>query len=421
MEFCVLTTEEWRGFLDGNPMTSFMQTVELSELKKEYGSKIHFVGIKEAGKVIAGALLLEDATILGQKQFYSPRGLIVDYHDKALLGFFVKELKAYIKKQGGFMLTIDPNVIYRVRTPEGEIIPGAPADDESIENLKALGFEHYGFNIYLDALQVRWCCHLPLDEDYETKKAKFSKQTRKNINACVKKGLMVREGTIEDLDVMTEIFETTAKRRDFFSRSLSYYQKMYQHMKDLMTIYIAYLDPDVYYEHTAALLKSAQVDVMNAQEKMARQATGEKLAHTLKIAQEQVEKYTKELQKAEQFKKENPDGKAIGCLLSLRSGNEYLTLTSGVLMEYRQFTPKYLMYEHHIKEAYKEGFDYCNFYGIAGDFNPDNEYYGIYEFKKGFRPNVTEYIGQFELKIGWFYPIYKFLKTVKGRLSHGTD
>ena len=86
-------------------------------------------------------------------------------------------------------------------------------------------------------------------------------------------------------------------------------------------------------------------------------------------------------------------------------------------MEYRQFTPKYLMYEHHIKEAYKEGFEYCNFYGIAGDFNPENEYYGIYEFKKGFKPNVTEYIGQFELKTGPFYDIYKLLKKVKGTIS----
>ncbi len=421
MEFCVLTAEQWRGFLEQHPQASFMQTVELSELKKEYGSKVHFVGVKREGVPVAGAMLLEDATILGQKQFYSPRGLLVDYHDKALLGFFVEHLKAYLKKQGGFMLTIDPNVIYRVRTPEGEIVPENPTDDESVENLKALGFAHYGFNVYLDALQVRWCCHLPLDEDYETKKAKFSKQTRKNINACIKKGLMVREGTMDDLEVMAEIFETTAKRRDFFSRSLSYYQKMYRHMKDLMTIYVAYLDPDIYYDHTAALLATAQAEVADAQEKMARQATGGKLAHTLKIAQEQVEKYTKELNKAEQFKKDNPQGKAIGCLLSLRSGNEYLTLASGVLMEYRQFTPKYLMYEHHIKEAYKEGFAYCNFYGITGDFNPDNEYYGIYEFKKGFRANVTEYIGQFELKIGGFYPIYKFLKTVKGRLTHATD
>lgn len=420
MEFCVLSKEEYRAFFNEHPQASFMQSVELSELKEEYGSKPHFVGIKQDGKVVAASLILEDKAALGQKEFYAPRGLLVDYHDRDLLGFFVKQLRGYIKKQGGFMLTIDPNVLYRVRTPEGEIIPENEADDESVANLLDLGFRHYGFNIYLDARQVRWCCHLPLDEDYDTKKSKFSKQTRKNINSCIKKGLMVREGTIEDLDVMAEIFETTAKRRDFFSRSLDYYQKMYRHMKDLMTIYIAYLDPEVYYDHTAQLLKLATVDMTKAEERIAHQATGEKSVRALAIAREQVEKYTKELAKAEQFKKDHPQGKAIGCLLSLRSGNEYLTLTSGVLMEYRQFTPKYLMYEHHIKEAYKEGFAYCNFYGIAGDFNPDNEYYGIYEFKKGFRANVTEYIGQFELPTGGFYPIYRLLKKVKGLLRHGT-
>ncbi|MBQ1272997.1 MAG: peptidoglycan bridge formation glycyltransferase FemA/FemB family protein [Clostridia bacterium] len=420
MEFCVLTKEEYRAFFDTCPQASFMQSVELSELKKEYGSTPHFVGVKEDGKVIAAAMVLENRAILGQKEFYSPRGLMVDYHNKAVLEFFVTNLKSYIKKQGGFMLIIDPNVLYRVRTPEGELIPENPTDDESVQNLLSLGFKHFGFNIYLDALQVRWCCHLPLDEDYETKKAKFSKQTRKNINSCVKKGLMVREGTMEDLEVMTEIFETTAKRRDFFSRSLSYYRNMYQHMKDLMTIYVAYLDPDVYYAHTEELLRSAQSDVARAEEKMAKQATGESMAHNLEIARQQVEKYTKELEKAGQFKVDYPNGKAVGCLLSIRSGREYLTLTSGVLMEYRSFTPKYLMYEHHIKEAYKEGFESCNFYGISGDFNPDNEYYGIYEFKKGFRPNVTEYIGQFELQTGWFYPVYKLLKTLKGWLRRGS-
>ncbi len=421
MEFCVLTKEEYRVFFNSHPQASFMQTVELSELKKEYGSIPHFVGVKREGTVVAGGMLLEDKTILGQKEFYAPRGLLVDYHNKELLSFFVKELKNYIKKQGGFILIIDPNVLYRVRTPEGEIIPENIPDDESVNNLLSLGFKHFGFNIYLDALQVRWCCHLPLDEDYETKKAKFSKQTRKNINSCVKKGLMVREGTMEDLEVMTEIFETTAKRRDFFSRSLSYYRKMYRHMKDLMTIYIAYLDPDVYCAHTADLLQTAKTEVLNLEAKMAKQATGDTLARKLEQARAQVEKYEKEWEKAQTFKAENPDGKAVGCLLSIRSGKEYLTLTSGVLMEYRSFTPKYLMYEHHIKEAYKEGFESCNFYGIAGDFNPDNEYYGIYEFKRGFRPNVTEYIGQFELQTGWFYPVYKCLKKVKGwlrRVSH---
>ncbi len=417
MEFCVLTADEYREFLKGNPQASFMQTVELSELKKENGSKIHFVGVKENGVIVAGSMILEDKSILNQKQFYAPRGLIVDYHNKELLGFFTKELKKYIKKHGGFILTIDPNVLYRIRTNDGDLLENDEPNDEAVNNLLDLGYKHYGFNIYLDALQVRWCCRLDLDEDYETKKAKFSKQTRKNINSCIKKGLLVKEGTIDDLKVMAEIFETTSKRRNFFYRNLEYYQKMYKHMKDLMTIYVAYLDPDIYYEHTQGLLDNAKKSYESVLQKLEKLTAGERLLNQKEEAERQVAKYEKELEKAEQFKKENPDGKAIGCLLSLRSGEEYLTLSSGVLMEYRQFTPKYLMYEHHIKEAYKEGFKYCNFYGITGDFNPKNEYYGIYEFKKGFKPNVTEYIGQFELKISPFYDVYKLLKNIKGRIS----
>lgn len=416
MKFCVLTAEEYREFLKNNEQASFMQTVELSELKKEYGSKVHFVGIKKDGVTVAGSMILEDKTILNQSQFYAPRGLIVDYGNKELLAFFTKELKNYIKKHGGFILTIDPNVLYRVRTSDGEIIPDDKPNDEAVNNLIDLGYKHFGFNIYLDALQARWCCRFELDEDYETKKAKFSKQTRKNINSCIKKGLMVKEGTIDDLKVMAEIFESTSKRRNFFHRSLDYYQKMYKHMKDLMTIYVAYLDPDIYYGHTESLLSNAKKNYEGVLKKLEKLEVGERLLNQKEEALRQIEKYEKELKKAEDFKKENPDGKAVGCLLSLRSGNEYLTLSSGVLMEYRQFTPKYLMYEHHIKEAYKEGFKYCNFYGISGDFNPENEYYGIYEFKKGFKPNVTEYIGQFELKITPFYDVYKFLKNIKGRI-----
>lgn len=417
MEFCVLTANEYKEFFKGNDQASFMQSVELSELKKELGSTVHFVGIKENDTLIAGSMLLQDKTILGQSQFYAPRGLIVDYKNKELLAFFTDELKKYIKAQGGFRLTIDPNVLYRVRTYEGEIMENDCPNDEAVNNLIALGYQHYGFNIYLDALQVRWCCHMELDEDYETKKAKFSKQTRKNINSCIKKGLLVKEGTIEDLEVMAEIFEATSKRRNFFYRSLGYYQKMYKHMKDLMTIYVAYLDPDIYYDHTKGLLDGARKNLEDVLVKLEKLTAGDRLLNQKEEALRQVAKYEKELEKAENFKLENPDGKAIGCLLSLRSGNEYLTLSSGVLMEYRQFTPKYLMYEHHIKEAYREGFKYCNFYGITGDFNPDNEYYGIYEFKKGFKPNVTEYIGQFELKVTPFYDVYKLLKNIKGMLS----
>ena len=106
---------------------------------------------------------------------------------------------------------------------------------------------------------------------------------------------------------------------------------------------------------------------------MNKDKVGAKLLNQLDTSDKLIEKYKKEVDKATMFKKDNPNGKDIGCLLSIRSGNEYLTLSSGVLEEYKSFTPKYLMYEHHIKEAYKEGFEYCNFYGITGDFNKDGK------------------------------------------------
>lgn len=416
MEFVILEENEYREFYNHFEEASFMQSVELGNLKKEYGNIVHLVGVKKGKKTVAASLLLETKVIFGRSVFYAPRGLMVDYHNFKLLEFFTESLKKYIRSCRGFLLTIDPNVVYRVRTSDGEIM--GDGDDKAIDNLKRLGYKHHGFNIYLDSRQARWAYRMPLDEEYSVKKSKFSKSTRKNIDSTYKKGLQVRVGTIDDLDVMTEIFDITAKRKDFFSRSLDYYKKMYKHMHDLMTIYIAYLNPDVYLEHTKGLLEEEKRKNQELEEKLKVDNVGNRLKNQKETSDKLLEKYRKELEKAEKFKEENPDGKDIGCLLSLRSGQEYLTLSSGVLVDYKSFTPKYQMYEKHIEDAYKEGFKYCNFYGITGDFDPKNKYYGIYEFKKGFGGNVIELIGEFDLEIGSFNKFYQFLRKVKRLFKH---
>ena len=125
------------------------------------------------------------------------------------------------------------------------------------------------------------------------------------------------------------------------------------------------------------------------------------------------------MEKAKKFKEENPNGKDICCLLSMKSGNEYLTLTSGGLEEYHSFTPKYAMYDAHIKDAYKEGFKACNFYGISGNFQKENNpLYGVYEFKRGFGGNVVEYIGQFTLPVTKFNTFYNCLSKIRSIIKH---
>lgn len=415
-EFVILSENQFYTFSTEHEYESFMQTVELANLKKELGDIPHFLGVKEKGKIVCATLILEENSILGYKSFYAPRGFLIDYNDKELLSFFTENVEKYAKDRKGFRIIIDPNVIYQIRNSDGEEI-GYEKNDNLISNLNEIGFKHFGFNLYSEALQMRWEYRLKLDKSYEEIKNNYSKSTRKNIDFCYKKGLRVRIGKIDDLPTLAEIFEETSKRKDFSSRSLAYYQKMYKHMHELMTIYIAYIDPDVYYECSLNNLEDEKKKNEEIIKKMEKDMVGNKLKNQKETSDKLIEKYEEELEKAKKFKTDNPNGKDIGVLLSMKSGNEYLTLSSGILAEYKSFTPKYAMYDQHVKDALRDGYTWVDFYGINGCFDKNDKYYGIYEFKKGFNGNVVELVGQFEKKISNFYYIYNLARKLKKMIS----
>lgn len=417
LEFVNLTKKEYQQFYNKHELASFMQTIELGNLKEELGDIVHYVGVKENKKILAATLILEQNSFFKLKTFYAPRGFLIDYHNKELLSFFTENLKKYVKERKGFRIIIDPNLVYRVRNNDGSIMDDDNKDDESFNNLTNLGYKHFGFNIYIETLQARWGYRLKLDKPYEELKKNFSKSTRKNIDTCYKKGLQVRKGTIEDLDSMTELFDSTARRKDFQSRSLEYYKKMYKHMGNLMNIYIAYIDPKVYIKSVKENLEKEEQNNQEILKKMNTSMVGHKLKQQKETSDNLIKKYQNEVQEAKEFKKNNPNGKDIAALLSLKSGKEYLTLSSGSLEAYRKFTPKYAMYDHHIKDAYAMGYEWIDFYGISGCFDKNDKFYGIYEFKKGFGGNVIELIGQFELKVTNVYNIYNFLKKVKNLIK----
>lgn len=414
MRLINLSEEKFREFYETYNDLSFMQTVEIGHLKEHYKNKVYYVGMVYNDKVLAATLLLETTTIFGKKSFYAPRGLLIDYDNSELINKFTNELKRFIKSKNGFRLIIDPNIIYRVRNNDGSIASEDKPYDKAIRNLTNAGFKHFGFNNFLETIQVRYGCTLLLDEEYQTTYQKFSKSTKKNIESAHDKGLKVRLGTNDDLEIMEELFQDTAKRKDFQVNDLEYYKNMYMYAKDLMNIYFAYLDPHDYYTNTKNKLESLLKEQEIINNKIKTEKSGKKLLNELEINKKRVIKEQEELAKAETFKKEYPNGKDIACLLSIKSGNEYLTLSSGSLEEYHRFTPKYLMYEQHIKDAYKLGFKKCNFYGISGNFSKDNNpLYGVFEFKRGFNTNVIEYIGQFTLPVTKFNTFYNLLIKIK--------
>ena len=416
MEFTELTEKEFDKFVHNHEQESFLQQSSWGELRKKYGSTIYYLGVKDKNKVVAASMFTVDRISFKQKRMYAPRGFVMDYHNKGLLKFFTQELKKYAKKKKILYICLDPNVVYQVRDIDGNEYPDVVKDDETINNLKDNGYIHTGFTLDLSASQSRWNFRFSIDKDYDELSKNFYKSTRKNIENTYNRGMRVRVAKLEDLPSMEEILIKTAERKKFKSRTLEYYTNMFKIVGDNMRIYIAYLDPDIYLESSKKLLEQEKKHKEEVLAKMEKDMIGSKLKNGLELAEKQIAKYEEEVELAKKFKEENPKGKDIGALISLVSGQEYLTLYSGILTEYKKFTPKYLMYNEHIKDAYKLGVKYVNFYGITGHFNKDDKDYGMYEFKRGFGGEVVEMIGEFTLPTSKFYSLYKILQNIKDKI-----
>lgn len=413
MIFCNLTEDEFREFATPHEQESFFQTVETAHLRESYGAKIHYLGVKKDKKIVAAGMFTETPCMFHKKRFYAPQGILIDYHDYELLEFFVKNLKDYAKKLNSLFIKIDPNVIYRVRDVNGDLYPDDNPDDLSINNLKKVGFKHFGFTKDYRFTQSRWNYRLTLDKPYDELKKNFSKSTRKNIDNMYLKGVGIRRGDSNDLEILTELLKNTAERKHFSYRSLDYHTRMYKYFGDLMHIYIAHVDFNKYLENTKIQLEKEKENNKVILDKMTKDMVGDKLRNQLETSNRLIEKLTNQVGEAEDYIKKYPDGKDIGGLLAIKSGKEYVTLTSGILPEFKSFMPKYIMYNEHILDAYKFGFKYVNFYGISGRFDKNAPIYGVYEFKKGFNGEVIELIGEFTLKLSNLYYIYNMFRHLK--------
>ena len=88
----------------------------------------------------------------------------------------------------------------------------------------------------------------------------------------------------------------------------------------------------------------------------------------------------------------------IAGALVIRFQNRVHILISGYDKKYKSFDPNYFLH-YSIIEYYKKNFDYLDLNGMTGNFEKNNPYYGLNQFKIGFQPKIYEFIGEFDLPI----------------------
>lgn len=414
----VIEEKEFKEFALENEYISIYQLPEWGVLKSGTGWHRHLLGYYEKETLLGVTMLLEKKIPLHLSLFYSPRGYLVDVKNFELLKKFHEEVIKYVKNNHGFMLKVDPNVIYETRDSDGNIKECVGKD--ILDNFKKLGFKHLGFSQNFEDLQPRNLCRIELKDTYDETLKTFSKSTRKNIDKTYDEGVRVKVVDEKEIELFVHLLGETANEKNFVIRPVSYYKKMYELMRDYITLYVAYIDTNLYYEYVYKTLENKKNELDKLNEEMKKINVGDKIRKRKSDLENSVDKLSKELEKAKELKKSS-DKINIGALMSVFIGNEGITFMSGTSKVYKEFNPKYAFYREHIVDSINKHLKYVNFYGISLNMDKKGEYFGIYELKKGFNPEVTELLGEFDYIINpliyYGYKIalkgYKVVKRIK--------
>lgn len=430
MKLKTISEKEWKKFADKNSEITFYQTKEWANLKSKNNWQAHYLGLEENNKIIAGSLILSKTLpIINKKMFYAPRGFLLDYKDKKVLKKFTKELKEYAKKEHAIFVKIDPYVEYKERDNNGDIVENGIDNSITVDNLKELGYKHFGFNLMQDTLQPRWMHVIEtenknLDDIMKDMESKTRQILRKN----EKSGIKTREIEKEELPLFKDIMQHTSDRREFVDRPLSYYESMWDSLHDagILKILVAEIDFLEFEKNTKEELDTNEKELKDRiykKEHDILKMNPKKYEQNNKKNEQEIERLKKQLEKIADYKKEYGNKKLLGGILFLIYGNEVLSLHGGTLDNVMQFQSAYTIHFAGIKYAVEHGYKRYNFYGITGDFRKENPLYGLYLFKKSFGGHVVELIGEFDLIISpfWYHTynlafnIYHKLKNLKNK------
>ena len=407
MKFRELTEEEYRSFWENHPLKTFLSAPEISKLREESNWNTNFVGVEKNNKIVAATMLLSHLRHFKKYEFYSPRGYLIDFNDKELVDFFTNELKKYIKEKNGYVLRIDPYVIYKERDINGDIVENGVDNSKVVDNLLSLGFKKVPIP---NREQVSWMFSLGLEgKDEETILKEMKSSTRNKIRKIGKTGIEVNEIGYDELDRFQSIMEETSKRKGFSNRKLSYYQSMYKlfHDKGEVKFFITELNLKTYIANIEEEIKERQ-DKLNSLSE-AKYNEGAK-----KNLNSEIESLNKRIDDAKSIMEEkNTEHITLSGSMFMLIQPEVIYLSSGNYEEYLKFDSQYLIQWELIKYGIKNGFKKHNFYGIPEDINTHPKDYGIYEFKRGFNGYVEELIGEYELPISGYYNLFKLIHKIK--------
>ena len=383
-------------FVKQSPLCNLLQSSNWAKIKDNWDSCI--TGVYQKDKLVASGLILIKHLPLSFTMMYIPRGPIMDYENKELVKFYLKELKKWAKTKHCLFISFDPAIKLREFDLDHKDKPDDQKALSIINNLQDNKAIYKGKTLKIEeTIQPRFHMGLYYTDDLNSH---LPKSTIKSCKAAIKRHVNVKVADHSEIEKFAKMIELTEKHKNVHLRNEEYFRKILDVYKEDATLYLADVNVNTYKKE---LEDSIQIANDTLQNEKATNNAKNKALQTIKNSE-------KELIAINDLASKYPNDTIIAGGLMVGFGNTCEMLYAGRNDDFNSFRPQYYLYTKKIEHSFKQGYQYVNMGGIEGTLDD-----GRSKFKAYFNPVIIEYVGEFDLPV--MPLLYKLAKFAQKKLK----
>jgi lipid II:glycine glycyltransferase (peptidoglycan interpeptide bridge formation enzyme) len=329
----IMNRDLWNSIISQFEQSTILQTWEWGLLKSKYGWKPDYY-LKEdsSGKPEAAALILSREQRLSKfgpsiKILYVPHGPLLDWENPHIVQETFDHLKSYSKKQNAAYIKTDPQYILSCGTETT-----SQKNEVTASTLREY-LNQSGWLYSRQQIQFKNTFWIDLTHSEDELLTNMKQKTRYNIRLAEKKGVEVRQGTIDDFDVIYGMYAATSARDGFIIRPKEYYCYLW----------------NTFMEAGMAIPLIAEIQ-----------------------------------------------GDPVGALFLFYFNRKSYYLYGMSRDVHRDKMPNYILQWEAIKLSKSLGCKIYDLWGAPDIFNPSDRMWGVYKFKEGLGGNVIQTLGAYD-------------------------
>ena len=351
-----MESKTWNSLISSLPNPHFLQTYEWGQVKAKYGWQPLYLVWDDEGKMkeesnlssfnfhpSAAALILKRTISMGGMSarlsiLYTPKGPLLDWTNEPLRDRVLQDLQSFAKKQGAIFLKMDPDVALGTGIPQSEEDVIDNSGQPVMTELKGRGWRYSS-----DQIQFKNTVLIDLTPSEEELLARMKQKTRYNVRLAEKRGVTLRIGAVNDLDMLYKMYAETSVRDGFVIRDEGYYKTVWE-----------------------MFMANSQSSVTSLQSPFAEPLIAE------------------------------VNGEPVAAIFVFYFAGRAYYVYGMSRDAHREKMPTYLLQWEAMKRARAKGCPAYDLWGAPDTFDESDSMWGVYRFKEGLGGNVVRTLGAWD-------------------------